>query len=92
MSGGATTALHDPIITPLPAQAYVEKAQGEEELMEAKRVAAALRVREAQALAAVEVARRAAAEAAERERQQAIYPSAPSLTLPGFRLDPGQAT
>ncbi len=58
--------------TPLPAQAYVEKAQGEEELMEAKRVAAALRMREAQAVAAVEAARRAAAEAAERERQQAI--------------------
>ena len=69
---------------PAAVQAYVDKAQGEEELMEAKRVAAALRMREAQALAAVEAARQAAAEAAERERQQASSPAA--LTSYGSSL------
>jgi len=55
----------------LGAQVHVEKARRDLELLETKRHAAELRMRESQAKEAAEAARRSAAEQVERDRQQA---------------------
>ena len=55
----------------LRVQAHVDKARRDLELLETKRHAAELRMREVQAKEAAEAARRDAAAQAERDRQQA---------------------
>ena len=57
-------------------QLHVEKARRDLELLETKRHAAELRMRESQAKEAAEAARQAAAEQVERDRQQARPPVA----------------
>ncbi len=52
-------------------QVHVEKARRDLELLETKRHAAELRMRESQAKEAAEAARQAATEQVERDRQQA---------------------
>ena len=58
---------------PVGAQVHVDKARRDLELLETKRHAAELRMRESQAKEAAEAARRAAAEQVEQDRQQARF-------------------
>jgi len=65
------TARFHSINVPLCMQVHVEKARRDLELLETKRHAAELRMRESQAKEAAEAARQAATEQVERDRQQA---------------------
>ena len=69
-SSSTSAAKHCNVNSPVAAQSHVEKARRDLELLETKRHAAELRMREVHAKEAAEAARQTAAEQAERERQQ----------------------